>query len=242
MSGDERPPRPAVDAIPAALAEGELEVIGLLPRASNASFLARAGGGPLVVYKPRRGETPLWDFPDGTLCLREVAAYEVARALGWPNVPSTVLREGPYGEGSVQAFVEPQGGHHYFTLAEAMPDEFRRVALFDAVVNNADRKSGHCILGSDGRVWVVDHGVCFAEEDKLRTVIWEFAAEPVPGPLLDDLRRVRERLGGGELAARLAPLLEPAELEATRSRIARILEERTFPTPGPARHVPWPPV
>ena len=137
----------------------------------------------LAVYKPRSGEAPLWDFEEGTLAAREVAAYVVADALGWPWVPPTVLREGPQGMGSVQRFVAFDQDQHYLTMRRDRPDEFRRIALFDLVANNADRKSGHCLLARDGRIFVVDHGVCFHVEPKLRTVIWDFVDEPIPrGP------------------------------------------------------------
>lgn len=241
MSGDERPPvANEVEGVPRLVAEGELELIGLLPRSSNSTFLARATLGAeqtLVVYKPRRGETPLWDFPDGTLCRREAAAFVVARALGWPNVPPTVLRDGPAGVGSVQLFVEFEPQEHYFTLGDRVPDRFREVALYDVVVNNADRKSGHCLLGKDGVLWVVDHGVCFSDEEKLRTVIWEFAGEPVAPSLLSDLDRVRARP-----PAVLADLLAPEELAAFDLRIAQVLETGAFPEPGERRPFPWPPV
>ena len=152
----------------------ELELLGLLPRSSNYTFLVRVGDPDdrlLAVYKPIAGETPLWDFPEGTLGRREVAAFLVAESLGWPWVPPTVLREGPHGEGSVQLFVEFDPARHYFTMREEREDEFRRIALFDAVVNNADRKSGHCLYSTDDRIFVIDHGVCFHDEPKLRTVI-----------------------------------------------------------------------
>jgi hypothetical protein len=158
-------------AVPPEMATGDLEILGLLPRSSNYTFLARAGGegegSVLVVYKPRRGEVPLWDFTEGTLCQREVAAYVVARALGWPNVPPTILRDGPEGVGSVQRFVAFDPEAHYFTLEPERADDFRKVALFDVVVNNADRKGGHCLLGEDGTIWVIDHGVCFSDEPLL---------------------------------------------------------------------------
>ncbi len=182
VSGDERPSGSA-SLIPRALAEGRIELLGLLPNASNAAFLARCRAGDeerFAVYKPSRGETPLWDFPEGTLHRREVAAFVVAAALGWPNVPPTVLRDGPEGPGSLQLFVRFQVGEHYFTLQDERREDFRRVALFDLVVNNADRKAGHCLLGEDGRIWVIDHGVCFSDEPKLRTVIWDFLDEPIP--------------------------------------------------------------
>lgn len=245
MSGDER----ALEALsepPRALAHGELKLLGLMPGASNYTFLARATAGDeetLVIYKPRRGETPLWDFPRGTLCAREVAAYELARVLGWPNVPPTILRDGPEGEGSAQLFVRFNPERHYFTLEQEHRDEFARVAAFDLVVNNADRKSGHCLLGEDGRVWVIDHGVCFAVEPKLRTVIWEHVGEPVPAGLLQDLERARAELDGGLLGSRLAPLLSNEELERLADRIDRLLAAPEFPAPEPGtRPYPWPPV
>jgi uncharacterized repeat protein (TIGR03843 family) len=227
------------------VAEGDLELLGLLPRSSNYAFLARAtiaDDEALVVYKPRRGETPLWDFPDGTLCNREVAAYVVARRLGWPNVPPTVLRDGPEGEGSVQSFVDFDPNEHYFTMAEAgrFLDEFRRIALFDVVANNADRKAGHCLLGRDGRIHVIDHGVCFAEEEKLRTVIWEFVGEPIPSSELVDLRRLTK--GFATLRGELAHLLSERELVALRDRLEAVVRAERFPEPGEDRPYPWPPV
>ncbi len=231
--------------IPAALASGELELLGLLPNSSNYTFLARATAGDdqiLVVYKPRRGETPLWDFPEGTLCRREVAAYVVARELGWPNIPPTVLRDGPEGLGSVQLFVEFDTTQHYFTLEGTRDDEFRRIALFDLVVNNADRKGGHCLLSSDGTIWVVDHGVCFSDEPKLRTVIWEHAGEPIPRDLLVALHSFRDVLATGTVRTELSDLLSVNELTAIDARIEALLRVGVFPEPGPGRPYPWPPV
>jgi uncharacterized repeat protein (TIGR03843 family) len=227
----------------ALLAHGDMEILGLLPRSSNYTFLARMGNGEaetFAVYKPRAGESPLWDFPDGTLCDREVAAYQVARALGWPWVPPTVLRDGPEGPGSVQLFVEFDPAEHYLTMRASDPDEFRRIALFDVVVNNADRKSGHCLRSSDGRVFVIDHGVCFHEAPKLRTVIWEFAAEEIPESMMDDLGGLASRLAQSSLRTRLAQLLSPRELAAMERRLARLLEVARFPEPGPGRPYPWP--
>lgn len=249
MPGDERPPRPArgVSAVGVdllrALREGELEVLGLLPRSSNYTFLVRVDGAPertLAVYKPRVGEAPLWDFPEGTLCNREVAAFQLADALGWPWVPPTVLREGPHGDGSVQLFVEFEPTKHYFTMRDERPDDFRRIALFDLVANNGDRKSGHCLLSTDGRVFAIDHGVCFHDEPKLRTVIWDFAGEEVPPTMREDLRRLADEVERGELRDRLSQLLLPIELRAVSRRLADLLEEARFPEPGPGRPYPWP--
>ncbi|HZP90650.1 MAG TPA: SCO1664 family protein [Actinomycetota bacterium] len=247
MPGDERS-RPPVDLTEdalALLAAGELEVLGLLPRSSNGTFLVRVREGraeTLAVYKPRALEAPLWDFPEGTLCNREAAAYLVARALGWPWVPPTTLRDGPEGPGSVQLFVPFDPTQHYFTLQGRLPDAFRRIALFDLVVNNADRKAGHCLLSEDGRVFVIDHGVCFHEQPKLRTVIWEFAGEPVPRTLLEDLEGLADELRFGRLPDALTDLLSAAERAAMSRRLERLLSVRRFPEPGPGRPFPWPPV
>jgi len=245
VPGDERPSRlmPAEGEVLDLLASGKLEPLGLLPRASNYAFLVRVASGELealAVYKPREGETPLWDFPGGTLHRREVAAFVVARALGWPSVPPTVLRDGPAGPGSVQLFVEFDPEHHYFTLREERPDEFRRIALFDVVVNNADRKAGHCLLSPDDRLFVIDHGVCFHAEPKLRTVVWDFVGESIPAEPAGDLRRLASELSEGRLRAELDGLLTPDEIDATAVRLAGLLASGTFPEPGPGRPYPWP--
>jgi hypothetical protein len=227
------------------LSRGAMRLLGLMPRASNYTFLAEVGSGrdtTLAVYKPRAGETPLWDFPEGTLHLREVAAYELSRALGWPHIPFTTLRDGPHGAGSVQLFVEADGSEHYFTLREAGTDRFRPIAAFDILVNNADRKSGHCLLAADGTVWVVDHGTCFAIDPKLRTVIWDFAGDPVPTELVSDLARVARELRSGELRGRLGSLLSDAEVDETARRAETLVRASCFPGPGPGRPYPWPPV
>jgi hypothetical protein len=233
-------------AIPRVLAAGELEVLGRLPNASNHTFLARAqreGEDMLGVYKPRRGETPLWDFPEGTLCAREVATYVVARTVGWPNVPTTVLRDGPYGIGSVQRFVLSDPEEHYFTLQERFPAEFRRVAAFDLVINNADRKAGHCLLGDDGRIYFVDHGVCFSDEPKLRTVIWDFIGDPLEDDVRADLRRLADEVREGPVRAELANLLADPELEALESRAREVAAMERLPEPGEDhRPFPWPPI
>jgi uncharacterized repeat protein (TIGR03843 family) len=236
--------RTETDALDA-LRDGDLRVVGLLPRASNSTFLGEVADGSRrlpVVYKPRAGETPLWDFPPGTLCNREVAAFVLARALGWPNVPPTVLRDGPYGEGSVQLFVDFVPREHYFTLQERRPDEFRAVAAFDVVAGNGDRKSGHCLLGRDGSVWVIDHGLCFNERPLLRTVIWDFAGERLPPALRDDVGRVERDLREGALRDELLGLLTGEEVDAAAERAARLAAAGSFPQPGPGRAYPWPAV
>ena len=248
MSRDERAFEAGLSdpAVPRSLASGTLEILGRLPNASNHTFLVRTsfeGTEGLAVYKPRRGEQPLWDFPDGTLCAREVAAYLVARALGWPSVPPTVLRDGPLGIGSVQAYVPADPEEHSFTLLERFPDEFRRIAVYDLVVNNADRKAGHCLLGEDGGIHVVDHGVCFSEEPKLRTVIWDFAGEPIDEALRADVDRLAGEVEKGALRAQLANLLEEAEIAALHRRAVAVAGADRFPEPARDRRpFPWPPI
>lgn len=224
------------------LRTGQLEILGLLPRASNATLLVRVADEDLetlAVYKPRRGERPLWDFPRGTLCLREMAAWVVDRALGWDLVPPTVLREDPEGFGAVQLFVEEDPELDVEDILRTDPGVLRRIAVFDVLVNNADRKAGHCITDVHGRVWSVDHGICFHDEPKLRTVIWAFEGEPVPTELLED---VEAFLADEAARCSLEELLDPVEVEALESRSAELLRTRRFPSPGPGRHhVPWPP-
>jgi hypothetical protein len=247
MSRDERAPQATGVNVPTALATGELEVLGALPDSSNAALLVRChldDESCIAVYKPMRGEAPLWDFPDGTLHRREVAAFVLAQALGWPRVPPTVLREGPYGPGSVQLFVTFDPAEHFFTMEVERADVFRRVAMFDIAANNADRKGGHCLLGDDGEVWVIDHGVCFAVEPKLRTVIWTFVGERLPADALSDLERVgRDLAVDGPVANALKDLLDHEEVEATADRIDRLLATGRFPEPEPGvRPFPWPPI
>ena len=228
---------------------GEMEEKGLLPYSSNHSFLVVVEHGDLTlpaVYKPQRGEAPLWDFEWGTLCKRETAAYEISRILGWGIVPPTVLRIGSRGLGSVQFFIEHDREAHYFSAAEdaRYADTFRRLALFDFVVNNADRKSGHCLIGVDGRVWAIDHGICFHVEHKLRTVIWEFSCEIIEDVYLADLAALRRELAAdSELRQSLASLLSQAEFSAMRKRIEQLLRTRVYPAPSShRRNFPWPPI
>jgi hypothetical protein len=234
-----------LDEVLQLLAEGELRTHGLMPGASNDTFLAEVSEGDrtaLVVYKPRAGEAPLWDFPDGTLCHREVASAVLASALGWPHVPPTILRDGPFGVGSVQLFIQADPREHFFTLRERRLEDFAAVAAFDVVANNADRKAGHCLLDPDGRIWLVDHGVCFHVAPKLRTVIWDFAGDGVPEALLTDLRRVAGELRTGPLRSVLAALLSEPEVDATAQRAERLVATGRFPLPVGDRPYPWPPV
>jgi len=228
------------------LAEGDIELHGLLPWSSNYTFLVTVSDGELnamAVYKPCRGERPLWDFPEGTLAMREVAAYLVSEALGWGLVPPTVLRDGPHGPGMVQLYMDVDHEQHYFTFGARHVEEAQRVAIFDAVINNADRKAGHLLEDSQGRIWAIDHGVCFSPEPKLRSVIWEFAGHPIPPGILQDLRQFREQMNKrSEFTRALDKLLAPEEIQAMRRRLDRLIARARFPLPGPDRHYPWPPV
>ena len=182
---------------------------------SNATLLVNLslGGDELrAIYKPQRGERPLWDFPTGTLCRREVAAFAVSRALGWDLVPDTVLRDGPFGLGMVQRYVEHDPDRHYFAILEEQGDPLRRMAAFDIVVNNADRKGGHCLeAAEDGRVLGIDHGLCFHAQWKLRTVIWDFGGEPLPADVVTDLTGLAAEIDAGGLDAELGELLDRFE-------------------------------
>jgi hypothetical protein len=227
------------------LSGGEVALIGLMPHSSNYTFLAELRHPDctvLGVYKPQKGERPLWDFPEGTLYRREVAAFELSRALGWPAVPPTVVRDGPHGPGSMQLFVEADPNEHFFTLRDERLDDFATVALFDAIANNADRKSGHCLLDAEGTIWSVDHGVCFAVEPKLRSVIWEFAGERIPPELLDDVRRVAGALRSGGVRDTMTALLDDAEVDAAAERADDLARSKRFPEPDSERPFPWPPV
>lgn len=230
------------------LLESPLQVLGLLPYSSNRTFLARLGeaadeSAPLAVYKPARGERPLHDFPDQTLYRREAAAYEVSRALGWDLVPPTVVREqAPFGPGSLQLFVEHDPEQHYFTLLAGRQAYFKRLATFDIICNNADRKSGHCLVDATGRIWAVDHGLTFHPMPKLRTVIWDFAGRRVPA---------RDRQGAAWLAVELespasslsgilGDLLSDSDVEALRRRAKDLSQPCDYPAPNSDWSFPWP--
>nr|WP_237728013.1 SCO1664 family protein [Cellulomonas sp. APG4] len=246
--------------------DGELELVGRLTAASNATFLARIGE-VTVVYKPVLGERPLWDFPDGTLARREVATYAVSQALGWDVVPHTCLRDGPHGPGMVQRWQEPDPeqdpvdvvpadespSQGWRTVLEAADEEGRRVllvhedtpalrrmAVLDVLVNNADRKGGHVLPMAGGHRYGVDHGVTFHTEPKLRTVLWGWLGEELDDEELAGVRRVRDSLGGA-LGETLAPLLSGDEVAALAARCERLLAAGRFPAPaGGMPAVPWP--
>lgn len=252
----------------AILAEGKAILEGRLPWSSNATWLVRLEtpeARVLAVYKPRRGERPLWDFPAGTLCLREMAAFELSQALGWGLVPPTVLRQGPLGLGALQLFIPHDPEEHFLVLERPDPATVARLVAFDVIINNADRKSGHVLRDETGRLWAIDHGIAFHAEPKLRTVVWELAGEPLPADLAADLSALLDALdppasdeaasdepashepaadeAAPGLAARLAPLLSPAEIAALVRRGRRLLARGRFPGADPGRRdIPWPPV
>jgi hypothetical protein len=212
-----------------------------MPWSSNATFLVDVVLGDvegLAVYKPARGERPLWDFPPG-LFKRELAAWLLSEALGWALVPPTVVREdAPLGPGALQLFIQADFEQHYFTLV-AIPahrERLQRICVFDLIANNADRKSGHCLLGPDGLIYAIDNGLCFHVESKLRTVIWEFGGTSIPEALLRDVRRLVKT----GLPPDLSRLLAPDESTGLLTRARRLLEERQFPADTGGDRYPWP--
>jgi uncharacterized repeat protein (TIGR03843 family) len=229
------------------LTRGALEVEGRLVEASNATLycsISYEGTQAACVYKPVAGERPLWDFPLGTLAGREVAAYTVSQAAGWGIVPPTVMRDGPFGPGMCQLWIDADATADLIALARSSDHhQLRDMAVFDAVVNNADRKIGHLLAVPDGRLYGCDHGVCFGEEYKLRTVLWQWRGRRLPGRAMQALARLQAKMASGDLAEELAALLSPAEVRATSDRIDLLIQHRVHPYPPenwPA--VPWPPV
>jgi len=232
------------------LSSGEIELKGRIPWSSNATFLVSVCGAPLgkqaagpgedllAIYKPTSGERPLWDFPRG-LWKREVAAYELCSFMGWDIVPPTIARpDGPLGPGSLQFCIDAAPDEHFFTLVDDAQQHraLRRIAAFDLVANNADRKSGHCLLDQNGHIWAIDHGLCFHTEPKLRTVIWDFAGEKLDHDLLAPL----ELLAGAEMPASLESLLSEEEIAAIATRANTALAHRRYPKPRCDFPYPWP--
>jgi hypothetical protein len=229
----------------------EIELKGLFRRSSNYTFLTELRGRTgseewtlLAVYKPAQGESPLWDFPAGSLYRREVAAYLLAKFLGWPLIPPTVVREtAPHGVGALQLFVKAEPKDHYLVSQGQPGQTWLQVALFDVIANNADRKSGHCLTDAERRVWMIDHGLTFHVDPKLRTVIWDFAGQALPPPLRRDLERAATSLESGELRLMLSELLSRRELSMLRRRAAAAAAPGwEMPHPTSAWSVPWPPV
>lgn len=236
------------EAVLDVLTHGEITVAGRLLDASNATLYCTvelAGTTLDAVYKPVAGERPLWDFPHGTLAGREVAAYAVSAATGWDIVPPTVHRDGPFGPGMTQLWIEVDPAVDLVALARSDSAGLRRMAVLDAAINNADRKGGHLLPTPDGHIFGVDHGLCFAVEDKLRTLLWRWRGRPLPDEAVTVLTDLRRRLDGGaddELCAVLATHLTRAEVTAARNRIERLLRTGRHPQPSedwPA--IPWPP-
>jgi len=229
------------------LERGTLEVEGRLVDASNATLYCTIKGGgaeAACVYKPVAGERPLWDFPTGTLAGREVAAYLVSRAAGWNIVPPTVMRDGPFGPGMVQLWIDLDPEVDLVALSRRNDHAgLREMAVFDAVINNADRKIGHLLPVADGHLYGCDHGVCFAEDYKLRTVLWQWRGKTLPRRSVEVLRRLADDLAAGWLAGELAKHLSRAEASAVKIRVDKLLKHRVHPYPSedwPA--IPWPPV
>jgi len=196
-----------------------------------------------AIYKPQTGETPLWDFPEGTLYKREVAAYELASILGWEFVPPTVVRNGPEGIGSLQLFIPHDQNSHFFEQREStiLVSQLKKICLFDALSNNADRKGGHCLLDEKQQIWGIDHGLCFHSEGKLRTVIWDWANEIIEENLLKDVQEViiaiTEKL---EKTALLHELLTAEEISSLLNRASVLVNEKSYPYPDIDRPYPWP--
>ncbi len=223
------------------LAEGAVEIVGRIVPSSNLALLVEVGTGVdalAAVYKPLIGERPLWDFEPG-LHRNEAAAYVLSDWLGWDLVPPTIVRyDAPAGVGSLQAYIDSDPSEHYFTLYDRAPEtraQLRALAAFDVVANNADRKSGHVLRDADGRIKGIDHGLCFAADDKLRTVVWDFAGEPVPPDLLARLGCLLKDLPPG-----LDELITVTEVEALQGRVQRLLRTGVYPTDHSGRRVPWP--
>ncbi len=235
-----------VDEAMALLEHGELGVEGRLVVASNATLYCSVclnGVTAACVYKPVAGERPLWDFPDGTLAEREVAAYEVSAATGWLIVPPTVFRSGPLGPGMVQLWIDTDDEVDIRRLIRGTSsDQLRRIAVFDAVINNADRKGGHLLPTRAGHIYGVDHGVSFHAEPKLRTLLWQWSGRPLRGNASETLRQLQAGLAG-DLGERLAGLLTPREVRSTARRIEQLLGSGRHPEPsGEWPAVPWPPI
>lgn len=222
------------------LLKGDIEIVHRMPYSSNATFLATVtfeGVSTYVIYKPLRGERPLWDFSPG-LHRREVAAYRLSEATGFHFVPPTVLRDGPAGEGSVQFFIDADLEAHYFTLFEQRPelhDVFRTICAFDIVINNTDRKAGHCLIDKRQQVWAIDHGVCFSADFKLRTVIWEFGGEALP----DHVRTAIANLADN-VPLDIATLLEDDEVSALQERAKWLADNGVLPVDRSRSRYPWP--
>ena len=230
------------------LEQGEISITGEYLWGSNYTFAVEISLGDQTlqgVYKPTRGERPLWDFPRATLAHREVAAYLVSEALGWSFVPPTIFREeGPIGPGSLQLYVDHDPEYNYFSFSKVDLQRLRPVAAFDYLINNADRKGSHILFDPNGQLWLIDHGISFHQEQKLRTVVWDFAGEPLPDQICSDLANLELQLTPGTiLYDHLEQYLVPQEIIALVKRNQLLISSKTFPDPHPNRRpYPWPPV
>ena len=231
-----------------ALQKGAVDLQGQFLSGSNYTFLGHLLYDDLrfqVVYKPVRGEQPLWDFPHGSLARREVAAYVISEYLGWDLVPPTIFRkDGPLGPGSLQQYVEHDPNDHYFNFDEKDRQRLRPVVVFDLIINNADRKGGHILRDEQDHLWLIDHGLCFHAEEKLRTVVWDFSGEEIPQELMAPVSQLIDALKeGAKLHADLLQYLRPGEISAMYNRARRLCETGRFPSPPASRRsYPWPPV
>lgn len=219
---------------------GEIVSCQLTPAGSNYTFVAQLkldGREGLAIYKPRDGEAPLWDFPRGTLYKREYAAYLLSEVLGWDIVPYTTIRDGPYGIGSVQWFIDHDPKQNYYTLSEGNAPRLKLIACFDLVANSTDRKANHLLVGANGRLWSIDHGLTFHSDTKIRTVIWDFSGQPIPKTHLATLRKLTNQLENPpDRLKELLELLLPEEVEALRRRLDWVLSEGVYPgVPGRSR-------
>jgi len=250
QSDDEKPPSTpiTIEKVLDVLQKGVVDAEhGAIQWSSNYTFLVSVKHddmGVMAVYKPQRGERPLWDFPDGTLCQRERAAFITSQALDWQIVPPTVLRDGPRGIGSMQFFIDHDPDYHYFHFDESLIPQLKRMALFDVLVNNADRKGGHCIVDEQNHLWGIDHGITFHAQHKLRTVIWNFVNQPIADDLLVDIQTLRSKLENPSDAylCEMETLISKTELRSFIRRIDNLLTNKFYPAPGPGPNHPWPPV
>ncbi len=230
------------------LQHGKMVIESHLAWSSNYTFLVNIGDdGERAIYKPQRGERPLWDFDKGTLYKRERAAFLISEALNWNIVPPTVIRDGKHGIGSVQSFIPHDPDDHYFTFEheKLLHKQLQKIALFDLLINNADRKGGHILLQSpickskEKRLWAIDHGICFHTTYKLRTIIWQFAGDTISMQQQKQLAALQQN---NIIAQQLDELLSEDEQAALQIRLAQILQDKQFWHPGPGRHYPWPPI
>ncbi len=229
------------------LESGEVTGGHRMPWGSNYTFLVWIDAGPgryfRAIYKPRDGERPLWDFPIGSLYKRERAAFLLSRLLGWPNIPLTVIRDGPYGVGMFQSYVECDPDITYFDIVkdEAAREDLLEIMVFDLMTNNADRKGGHCIVGADERIWSIDHGLTFHPSFKLRTVMMEFWGTSIPSRIVSDLGALHRKLESEAAAsASLRELLRGPELKALKKRLRFLIRDPVVPNLDPGYNVPWP--